>query len=98
MAHNAMNSRVDSEVVRGPVVGHRQQDRSGRVIDGPVDEAVGSRLDELEETLAANASVKTISTSVQFSSAHTMSAVRLRLDEVFDLVKHDLALVECVVS
>jgi hypothetical protein len=50
MAHKAMNSRVEPDVIWGPVVAHGEQDRPRQVIDGRVDQAVGSPLDELQQT------------------------------------------------
>src|SRR5664279_6634389 len=52
IAHRAMNSRVDPEVICGGVVGDDEQDRAGLVIDAQVDGAVAAAgVDPLEQPL-----------------------------------------------
>ena len=73
-----MNSRVEPEVICGAVVGDREQDRpsASSTVGSTRPSAAG--LDDGEEAFASRASVNTISTWVEVSSADTMSAIHLR--------------------
>jgi hypothetical protein len=83
IACNAMNSRVDPDVICGAVVRDREQDRAAAVVDRRVrhDPAVGA-VDPgrhlVHQISASSASVNTSCTWVEVSSPETMCASHLR--------------------
>jgi hypothetical protein len=79
MAHSAMNSRMEPEVIWGPL--SERANRMGRAWSS----TLGSTSPSVRASTwarspsAARASVKTISIWVEVSSAEAMSAIHLRL-------------------
>ena len=83
----------------GAVVGHREQDRAGLVVDGEVDGAVVvAGLDPVEQPPGLQAAVKASSTWVEVSSTETTSVSHLRETRSAMMSTAIPAAVKCVVS